>query len=60
MLLLCTSFLQLSPKPPSFILRTQGMDGLKKSDARSGSAETGLKTDDHGNGRQESFSGNSK
>ena len=29
-----------------------GMDGLKKSDSRFGTTETGLKTDDQGNGRK--------
>lgn len=32
------------------------MDGLKKSDSRFGTTETGLKTDDLGNGRKSSLS----
>src|SRR5258707_10799410 len=41
-----------APKPPSLFLRTPGMDGLKKSDSRFGTIETGLKTEDLGNGRK--------
>jgi hypothetical protein len=35
------------------------IDGLKKSDSRFGSAAPGLKTGDHGNGRQDSSFRNS-